>query len=210
MLTASGYGLGAAAAFTEGPCADGHDFLCGERGGVMSCRPCDFPQLGTFQELQKQANRLVPALGDSKFALVIDGRIGPLTARTVGRVGMVAMRHLSPPAGEGLDSVIALASQSPESGVTLARIAAVAPDLAGYFRAAADALGVPKQVPAPPGLPPGTGTRPPTTTEPPVTTPPPLPAPKRSRAGVVLAVVGGLTAIGLVAGGIYQYRKRAA
>jgi hypothetical protein len=86
--------------YDEGVCADGADFVCGPRGGVQSCRPCDFPQLEAFKALQNLANSLVVAFGlDASEAIAVapnsctggylladDGRIGPCTRRTVRAV----------------------------------------------------------------------------------------------------------------------------
>ena len=81
---------------TTDSCADGGDFRCGPKGGIVSCRPCDIAQLAVFKQLQRALNRLMTALrvqlpaplrdGDGKSLVWIDGRIGPKTATATGLV----------------------------------------------------------------------------------------------------------------------------
>jgi len=124
-------------------CAAGGDFVCGPKGGITSCRPCDFPQLTQFKRLQTQANRLVAGYGfDSRYRLDVDARIGPLTTRTVALVGQKVIEQLGKanvpsPVRQALNQ----ASSAPESITSYRALARVAPQIANVFELAANSIG---------------------------------------------------------------------
>lgn len=140
-------------------CATGADFICGPKGGITSCRPCDFPQLNQFKRLQSQANRLVAAYNfDSRYRLDVDARIGPLTTRTVALVGQRVIQQLGhanvpSPVRQALNQ----ASSAPEALTSYRALARVAPQIANVFELAANSVGA-GDMPDPVAPPPvGTG-----------------------------------------------------
>lgn len=126
---------------------DGYDFVCSTRGGIPSCRPCDFPQLAVFEDLQRQTNRLVAALDvslpaaararDGVNALWIDGRIGPKTTTAVG----MAAAALGADAPDAIRGALLAAAKAPADPASHAKVAEWAPSILAYFKTAADAAG---------------------------------------------------------------------
>lgn len=200
--------------FEEGPsCGDGSDFICGPKGGVFSCRPCDFSQLAAFKQLQKMANQLVVSLGMSNKPAVItglnsctggdilalDGRVGPCTKRTVANIVTVFGIRKMPPASDLL--AVGTFESTPNY------IARVIPELLEYFSQLIVLTNAPKDVPAPAQQPisrvPGSPGKVP-------------PAPEASngfivprppsRAGAFVGILGVLAAAGLVGTAVYYYR----
>lgn len=211
----NGSGLGT---FQQGVCASGADFICGPRGGIHSCRPCDFAQLEAFKDAQKKANQLVVSLGMSTkpavitgersctggYILAIDGRVGPCTVRTIAKI----VRFLGPSAMPPISPLL-----GPQKfRETYEYIAKVIPELRTYFAQLIKVTNAPKDVPAPPQQPikriaaPG---KVPAVTAP-VTVLPDgtVVRPRVTRSGGLL--VGGLVVlatIGSVGAGIYFKRK---
>ncbi len=133
-------------------CADGGDFQCSVKGGIFSCRPCDFPQLEVFKGLQTQTNRLLSGFGiqlpadrrdgAAQSVLWVDGRLGPKTATAVSLVAIKAEEkgyRPIPPAVPlmrlpGFIEALKNAATAP-SGV-----AKYAPELLAYFKSVADKI----------------------------------------------------------------------
>jgi hypothetical protein len=155
MMTHSTTGALGVYQATSNGCAEGGDFRCGPKGGILSCRPCDFPQLGVFEDLQTQINRLLTALnidlpptmkdGNQQSLLWVDGRIGPKTTTAVGLIGIALDSRIAPP----IDVVTALAAaaQAPTVVESMALVAQYAQEIGAYFRQAADQLAA-AQVPS--------------------------------------------------------------
>lgn len=214
MLVATDFSGAELGTFEQGACADGSDFTCGPRGGVFSCRPCDFTQLEAFKQLQKIANQLVVGLGMEKSPavitglnsceggdiLAIDGRVGPCTKRTIARI----IRVFGPLTMAPTNPLLDLENFKPTSEY----IASVIPELTTYFRQLVALSKAPKDVPAPAQQPikgfpapgkvplsilPGNGVR---ELRPPV-----------NGGKVALGIMAALAAIGLVGTGVYYYRS---
>jgi hypothetical protein len=207
-----GPGLGT---FEEGPvdggCAQGADFICGPRGGVFSCRPCDFSQLEQFKQLQRLANQLVVGLGmantpavitglnscEGGDILAIDGRVGPCTKRTLTRI----VRVFGPLTMAPTNPLLDLAKFEP----TAEYISTVIPELLTYLGQLVALSNAPKNVPAPPKQPiksvDAPGKLPLPSSEPVA-----KPFPRRpSMVGV--GIFAALAAVGLTAAGVYYYRS---
>jgi hypothetical protein len=217
-ISGAGFGLGT---FEEGPvsggCDAGKDFICGPKGGVFSCRPCDFPQLDAFKELQRMANQLVVALGMANKPgiivgqhgcaggdlLAIDGRIGPCTKKTITQI----VRVFGPLTMAPTDPLLSLSKFQSEYEY----IAHVAPELQAYFGQLVKLSNAPKNVPAPSRQPIKSVTAP--GSVPVSSTPEEIRrvtrrvTRKTGRAGLV--ALGALAAIGLVGTGVYYYRTQA-
>jgi hypothetical protein len=222
MLVASdirGVGLGT---FEEGPVSGGSkagkDFICGPKGGIFSCRPCDFPQLASFKQLQKMANQLVVGLGLSKSPaiingqhgceggdiLAIDGRIGPCTKSTVTKI----VRVMGPVLMKPTDPILSLSRFKPDYEY----IAHVTPELIAYFSQLIALSKAPKNVPAPTRQPIKRVTAPGGGVPSPVAPLPTLPQASfkpvtKSRAGLTVGIFGALAAIGLIGTGVYYYKS---
>jgi hypothetical protein len=207
MLVASDIsGFGAYTGGSAADCKSGWGYLCGPRGGIQSCRPCDYSQLEAMKALQREANKLVVAYGlDSRpavvtgsrsctggYTLAIDGRIGPCTQRTMAAIAQRAK--------------IAF----PYSVASIESIAKYTPELLEHTKRLAALAGAKKDVPAPPSQPiartdaPGSvpGAKPAPGA---ITTA--MPKPKMARAGVFVGVLGFLAATGLIAAGAYYGRQ---
>jgi len=183
--------------YAEGVCADGADFLCGPRDGLFSCRPCTADRLVEFRAFQTQLNRLVVARGLPKsLVLDVDGRVGVKTATTLGAVA----RSLGGSFPLQAQVAVGLAMNSPSTEQTAREIAKVVPTLRKYAEQTANDLNAPKSVPEP-TKPVATG--PGTTTLPPMTFPK-----KKVSSGVVVGVLAGITALGLVGAAAYAKRRR--
>jgi hypothetical protein len=211
----SGIGFGI---FEEGPvdggCADGADFICGPRGGVFSCRPCDFPQLDSFKDLQKLANQLVVGLGmanspaiivgehgcEGGDILALDGRIGPCTKSTISKIVRVTGPTLMPPT----DPILSLSQFKPDYEY----IAEVTPELIAYFEQLVALSNAPKDVPAPSQQPIKRVTAPGSVPK----ASAPLPSDRfraKPRVGAMtVGIFGALAAIGLIGTGVYYYRTQ--
>lgn len=213
----SGAGLGT---FTEGPvdggCKSGADFICGPRGGILSCRPCDFSQLDAFKQLQKTANQLVVGLGLDKSPaiivgadtceggdlLAIDGRVGPCTRRTISKIVRVAGPTLMKPT----DPILGLAKFKPNSEY----IAHVIPELLAYMDQLVAISKAPRNVPAPAQQPIKRVTAPgsvPVVVAPNGKTVPASARTGKSKYGWTLGIFGALAAVGLVGTGVYYYKS---
>lgn len=215
MLVASNI-MGGLGTFTEGPvsggCKAGKDFICGPKGGIFSCRPCDYSQLDAFKALQKLANQLVVALGMAKSPaiingqhgceggdiLAIDGRIGPCTKSTITKIVRIHGPALMMPT----DPLLGLGKFKPDYEY----IAHVTPELIAYFSRLAAVSNAPKNVPAPSRQPIKRVTAP--GTVPGVVAPlPSIPAPpSRIAWGATIGIFGALAAIGLISSGVYYYQ----
>lgn len=190
--------------YQEGVCADGASYTCGLRNGVYSCRPCFTHVLLSFQELQKQINRVIVAKGlPSSLLLDVDGRIGSKTATSLGR----ALQAIGADVPSDLAEAATKAMNAPSSTGTYTAIARVAPGMGDYVRAQANAMNAPKTAPAAPAKPEPVATGPATSPGEEVLVPTPS-APKRSRLGYVVGGLAVLGAIGLVATAAYQKRVR--
>lgn len=211
----SGVGLGT---FEQGPveggCAVGKDFVCGPKGGIVSCRPCDFSQLESFKQLQRLANQLVVSLGmDQSPAIIvgpneceggdilaIDGRVGPCTRRTIAKIVRVTGPTLMKPT----DPILGLAKFKPDSEY----IAHVIPELVGYLNQLAVLSNAPKDVPAPRQQPIKRVTAPgsvPVATTPESRFRPASRGAARAGMGPTLGVFGAIAAIALISAGVYYY-----
>jgi hypothetical protein len=210
-------GLGA---YEQGQCSSGADFVCSEKGGEYSCRPCDYAQLDVFRELQEQINRLIVTynLGNS---LDVDGRIGDDTTAAAARIhgaiksGAVA----APPA---VAQALAAVARAPRSQDAMHALAAVADETVPYFATVADAAGAPDRVPegppippVPPGpseggpfpqVPPRDVDQPPV--DPVITQPVATDGRKRARRGYVIGGVALLAAVGLIGAAAYYKSDR--
>jgi len=195
-------------------CKPGWDYLCGPRGGIYSCRPCDYAQLEAFQSLQKMANQLgvglkmndAPAVitglhtCTGGYKLALDGRVGPCTKRTVAEIvtkyGPNLMTAVSP----------ALAPGKFEDSYEY--IAGHIPELLVYFGTLVKQSNAPRDVPAPPQQPiasvGGPGSVPKAGKL--VAPPPVTPLGKKKKPWGVL-LFAGLAAVGLTAAGVYYYRS---
>jgi hypothetical protein len=140
-------------AYQAGVCADGADYLCNEKNGEYSCRPCNYPQLEMFKELQRQINRLVIATGRG-YQVSVDGRIGDDTTKVLGQVYTAISGTMSPPISTGF--ALALTQTSPTGQGTMSAVASVADDIVPYLTRMADRAGAPLSppTPTPPRLPP--------------------------------------------------------
>ena len=191
--------------YREGVCAEGADFVCGprpEEGGLYSCRPCNYPQLAVFKDLQAQINRIITSRKlPSSLLLKTDGRIGSKTATSLGKVVESVGAAAFPP---DLQAAAMSAMNAPYAEQTYKEIAKVSPGMRDYLKAQANADGAPKNVPAPPSKP-DTVTTGPATPEERILMPE---APKRGRLGYVVGGLAVVTAVGLVAAAAYQKRRR--
>lgn len=207
------YGLGT---FQEGPvsggCDAGKDYICGPRGGIFSCRPCDYSQLAAFKALQKKANQLVVALGMTKKPaiitgrygctggdiLAIDGRVGPCTRRTVAAI----VEKFGPALMGSTDPRLS----STQFKSTYEYIAYVVPELNAYFSHLITLSNAPRNVPAP-------AQQPIKRTNAPGSVPQPEPDRRTvvfkepARAGLTLGIFGALAAVGLVGAGVMHYKS---
>jgi hypothetical protein len=195
-------------AYTEGVCAEGKDYVCNVKDGLFTCRPCNFPQLAVFKQLQHLANRLAVAFEiGSQHLAETDARLGRITATLVGKVSGPLAAKLAAPAV--LASAITAARDEPTSHDTFRKIAAVVPEFVDWFSAGVGLIGAPATYPTPPpqprAAPSGDG---------PIKLPSPeLPAvpPIRSKlrgAGLAVGVLGVITAIGLVAAAHFSKKGR--
>lgn len=201
-------------AYAEGACAEGKDFVCGERNGVHSCRPCDFAQLEQFRGLQGELNRIM-AVDDPKNNmgkwLDIDGRMGPFTARALARVGAaVASKY---PLTADVQKVVQACASAPDSTATHRLIATYVPELRAFFKGVADSENARKdypEAPMPPESKPGGGAP----VQVPIVEPDggivtaPSTAAAKSNTGAVLAVVAAVAGVGAAAWGYKRYRDR--
>lgn len=221
MLVANAFGLptverayptlvGALAGYTEGGCATGSDFVCNVKDGLYTCRPCNFPQLSAFKQVQDLLNRLATAFEFGRDKLSeLDGRIGGVTARLVGLVGGRLTATLPPP--QSVAIVVAAAKADPTAHDTFRQVASAVPELITWLSSGAAMLNAPTSYPTPPALP-----RAGSTGDGPVTLPSPTPTPaslppprtKAKAAGMFVGVLGVLTAIGLVATAHYSKKGR--
>lgn len=193
-------------AYTEGVCAEGKDFVCSEVGGVHSCRPCNFPQLEAFRALQGELNRVAKARGyKSSYLLDIDGRMGPLTARTLGVIG-TNVESVVKPENAGVSQAIKAAAAAPDSPDTHRLIAMYVPELRLYFNAVANTSGAPTSFPEAPPVPGGGGVGP---IPVPGTTVPTAPPPQVVKAGPP-GILGFLALVAATAGlatGVWGYQR---
>lgn len=194
-------------AYNEGVCAEGKDFLCSEVGGVHSCRPCNFPQLEAFRALQGELNRIVQARGyKSSYMLDIDGRMGPLTARTLAAVGTGVAGVVA--ASTEVDQVIKAAAAAPNAENTHRLIASYVPELRLYFNAVANKSGAPQSFPEAPPTPGGGTVGPipqPGTSPVPTTVPPPGKVLKAGPSPVLFLALVAVT--GGIATGVWGWQR---
>lgn len=125
-------------------CADGGDFQCSVKGGIFSCRPCDFPQLEVFKGLQTQTNRLLSGFGiqlpadrrdgAAQSVLWVDGRLGPKTATAVSLVAIKAKEKGYQAPLVLIPGLMEAMKNSP------AGAAKFAPELLVYFKNVADKI----------------------------------------------------------------------
>lgn len=216
MLAVYDLSLGAYQGGAGPDCKPGWGYLCGPRGGIYSCRPCDYPQLEAFQRLQKLANQLVVAfrMNDAPsvitglhtvsggYKLALDGRVGPATKRTVAAIMAKYGPKLMAP------SAAALAAGKFEDSYEY--VAEYIPELIAYFEDLVRISNAPENVPAPPRQPIASVTAP---GAPPraqkLVAPPPVTPIKRKGNWLVLGLAG-LAAVGLVGAGVYYYRSEQA
>lgn len=200
-------------AYQAGVCADGADYLCNTKNGEYSCRPCNYPQLEMFKELQRQINRLVISTGRG-YQLTVDGRIGDDTTKVLGQVFTAIGGTMSPPIQTGF--ALALTQTSPTGQGTMSAVASVADDIVPYLKRMADRAGAPLSPPTPtpprlPPMPPLPGTQPGTTVVPsppgkePSVTLPPLPGRTAQKSGINPYALGAV-AMGTLAL-VLAYRK---
>ncbi len=114
----------------------------------MSCRPCDFPQLAVFKDLQAQTNRILVARrielppefrdGNGSSLLWIDGRIGPKTTTAVGLAAIAAEQVVPVPAE--LLNALRMAANPPVDSNPMGAVAQHAKEIATYFSHVADQI----------------------------------------------------------------------
>lgn len=139
MLTLSNSNLdGGLSSYTEGICKNGGDFVCGTRGDIHSCRPCQLAGLDNFRSLQGEINRIVQFKSLAGL-LDIDGRMGPRTARALAAAAAATSNVITAPAA--VSSVIAACAAHPDSADTHRQIAVYVPELRAYFAQIANQLG---------------------------------------------------------------------
>lgn len=207
-------GLAAFGAYTEGTCSEGKDFVCGTRGGIHSCRPCNFDQLEAFRSVQGELNRVIKLKGLAGL-LDIDGRMGPRTAVAIARVAAATSNLLAAPAD--VAKVIAAVNAAPDAAQTHRVMATYVPEMRTYFAQVADLLGATKDYPEAPmpaadkGGGGGAIPVPVVESDGGIVIAPPSPGVRTAGVGGVaplLALVGILGGVGLAAWGYKRYSER--